>query len=57
MPTMKRPHPFRFVKRDSSRGKVFYVIFDVDPAHPKATGILVRPTENENEPAGIDDMG
>jgi hypothetical protein len=36
---VKRAHPFRFEKRDSARGPVYYVRFDSDPAHPKATGV------------------
>ena len=56
---MKRSHPFRFEKRDSKRGKVFYVRYDVDPARPKSTGIPVDPKENTNpnESAGYDDAG
>ena len=38
---MKRPHPFRFEARRTSRGRVYYVLYDADPAHPKSTGVAI----------------
>jgi len=54
---VKRSHPFRFVKRNSKRGRIYYVIYDHDPAHPKATGVLVDPADKNRsfEAAGYDD--
>ena len=55
---MKRPHPFRFEKRQSKRGPVYYVIYDFDPAHPKSTGVLVNVNDKNDKwaPAGYDDV-
>jgi hypothetical protein len=54
---MKRSHPFRFEKRPSKRGQVYYVVYDHDPAHPKSTSVLVDPRRRRQswESAGYDD--
>ncbi len=54
---MPKPHPFYLIKRPSKRGQVYYVVYDVDPGHPKSTSILVDPEAktNRHEPAGHDD--
>ena len=54
---MKRSHPFRFEKRLTKRGNVYYVRYDADPARPKSTGVLVSPRDRKSnhEPAGLND--
>ena len=53
---MPKPHPFYLIKRPSKRGKIYYVVYDADPAHPKSTSILVSPKDKKHkwEPAGYD---
>jgi integrase len=34
---MKRPHPFRLVRRTVGNKKAYYVTYDHDPGHPKST--------------------
>ena len=54
---MPKPYPFYLIKRPSKRGQVYYVVYDVDPGHPKSTSIIVDKSAKtkQYEPAGYDD--
>jgi integrase len=42
---VKRAHPFRFKRVNRKDGKVYLVVYDIDPAHPVSSGIAVDPAD------------